>query len=313
MKVLAVRDTVAEILCSDRIRQHSADVECVPACGDLPPNDLESVVTMLNVPLPYAPGDYDRPKQLADDTLSEGPRGEWNTAGKVVRVGWEAGRGGDAGDQCTRMWGSGDRDVIRPEFGRARRTGERRRVPSFVTGQPTLLLPPDFVRDKVRIQSSSYGAIRETEIAKVIGSVNRYDELDREFLPKRRRTVDHWSRAQESFDDGPGHAPIKIDQVGDVYFVVGGNRRISVARQLGIKRIEAEVTRSELKVPIDEHTDVRSLIVKAEYSESLRAARLDAMRPKRRIEFTRPRRHAPPQRGTRSRGRSGCRIGSGTA
>jgi predicted phosphodiesterase len=93
MKVLAVSDTVAETLCSDRIREHSTDVERVPACGDLPSDYLEYVVTMLNVPLSYVPGDYDRLKQLADGTLSEGPRGGRNIAGKVVRVEWEAGRG----------------------------------------------------------------------------------------------------------------------------------------------------------------------------------------------------------------------------
>lgn len=182
--------------------------------------------------------------------------------------------------------------MIRPDFGRAKRRGEWRRVLSFVTGQPTLLLPFDLVRDKVGMQSSSYSGIREIEIDKVIGSVNRYREFDREFLPKRWRTADRWSRVRESFEEGPGYSPIKVYQVGDAYFVVDGNHRVSVARQLGIRRIEAEITRFEPTVPIDEHTDVRSLIVKAEYGEFLRATRLDAMRPRQRIEFTRPGRYA---------------------
>jgi hypothetical protein len=179
------------------------------------------------------------------------------------------------------MWGPGDRDVIRPEFGGARRAGEWRRALSFVTGQPTLLLPSDLVRGKVGIPSSSSGGIRETEIAKVIGSVNRYDEFDREFLPRRRETAERWTSVRRAFEEGPGFPPIKVNRVGEAYVIVDGNHRVSVAKRLGMKRSEAEVTRFEPTVPIDEHTDVRSLIAKAEYSDFLRRTGLDNLRPGR--------------------------------
>lgn len=92
MKVLAVSDTVAEILYSERVREHCTDVECVLACGDLPFDYLEYVVTMLNVPLLYVLGNHDRPKQLANGTLTEGPRGGRNIDRRVVRVERRAGR-----------------------------------------------------------------------------------------------------------------------------------------------------------------------------------------------------------------------------
>ena len=180
----------------------------------------------------------------------------------------------------------------RIEFERAKRRGTWNRILSFVTGHPSLLLPFDLVREAVGLRSSAYDGIHEIEISQVIGSVNRYDEFDREFLPRRWETAERWTRVREVLEEGPGFPPIKVYQVGEAYFVVDGNHRISVAKRLGAKRIEAEVTRFEPTVPIDRHTDVRSLIVKAEYAEFLRTTGLDGTPLERAIEFTRPGRYA---------------------
>jgi len=181
--------------------------------------------------------------------------------------------------------------VTQAEFERAKRRGTWNRILSFMTGHPSLLLPFDLVRERVGMKSSSYGGIQEIEIAKVIGSVSRYDEFDREFLPRRWKTAERWTRVRKALEEGPGYEPIQVYQVGDAYFVVDGNHRVSVARRLGAKRIEAEVTRFEPTVPIDEHTDIRSLILKAEYADFLRTTALDEARPGQRVEFTRPGRY----------------------
>ena len=178
------------------------------------------------------------------------------------------------------------------EFERARRKASWKRIFSFVTGRPSLLLPFELVRSRIGMKSVAYAGVREIELDKVIGSVNRYQEFDREFLPKRWQTGDRWSRVRRSFQEGPGFPPISVYQVGEAYFVSDGNHRVSVARQLGLQRIEAEVTRLVPSVPIDEHTDIPALIVKAEYSDFLKDTSLDRLRPEQQIEFTRPGRYA---------------------
>ena len=60
MKVLAVSDHVEESL----LRKHLLEEQCrgvqlVLACGDLPPYYLEFLVSNLNVPLLYIPGNHD--------------------------------------------------------------------------------------------------------------------------------------------------------------------------------------------------------------------------------------------------------------
>jgi len=93
--------------------------------------------------------------------------------------------------------------VVNGAFERAKRKGDWHRILSFVAGHPTLLLPFDLVKEKVGLRSSSYGGIREIEIDKVIGSVNRYTEFDREFLPRQWRMAERWTRVRQSFEDGP--------------------------------------------------------------------------------------------------------------
>ncbi|OGO19898.1 MAG: hypothetical protein A2Z14_05175 [Chloroflexi bacterium RBG_16_48_8] len=59
MKILALSDQVMEIIYSRSIVQNFPDVELIVGCGDLPADYLEFVVSMLNVPLIYVPGNHD--------------------------------------------------------------------------------------------------------------------------------------------------------------------------------------------------------------------------------------------------------------
>jgi hypothetical protein len=67
MKILAVSDEVVEFLYSPRIKEQYADVDLVLGCGDLPFYYLEYLVTVLNVPLYYVPGNHDRLAQYHAD------------------------------------------------------------------------------------------------------------------------------------------------------------------------------------------------------------------------------------------------------
>ena len=59
VKILAVSDEVVERLYSLCNNGHFKDVEIVLGCGDLPYPYLENLLTMLNVPLFYVPGNHD--------------------------------------------------------------------------------------------------------------------------------------------------------------------------------------------------------------------------------------------------------------
>ena len=59
MKILAVTDEIVERLYFLASSGHFADVKLILSCGDLQYSYLEYLVTMLNVPLCYVPGNHD--------------------------------------------------------------------------------------------------------------------------------------------------------------------------------------------------------------------------------------------------------------
>jgi hypothetical protein len=67
MKILAISDEVVEFIYSPLIKEQYANVDLVLGCGDLPFYYLEYIVTVLNVPLYYVPGNHDRLAQYHAD------------------------------------------------------------------------------------------------------------------------------------------------------------------------------------------------------------------------------------------------------
>jgi len=66
VKILAVSDEVVERLYSLCMGGQYQDVELILGCGDLPYTYLENLVTFLNIPLFYVPGNHDPTYKLHD-------------------------------------------------------------------------------------------------------------------------------------------------------------------------------------------------------------------------------------------------------
>jgi Icc-related predicted phosphoesterase len=66
MKILAVSDQVDDRLYSPHVRERFPNIDLVVGCGDLPYEFLEFLVTALNVPLVYVPGNHDPQYQPAN-------------------------------------------------------------------------------------------------------------------------------------------------------------------------------------------------------------------------------------------------------
>jgi Icc-related predicted phosphoesterase len=84
VKILAVSDEVVERLYSLCNTGHFNDIDLIIGCGDLPYPYLENLVTFLNVPLLYVPGNHD-PHYNEDHSLTYAEGGS-NLDLKLVRV-----------------------------------------------------------------------------------------------------------------------------------------------------------------------------------------------------------------------------------
>ena len=127
---------------------------------------------------------------------------------------------------------------------------------------------------------------------KIVGSVGRYSDFTRSFLPTENVDRERWIRVAALLD-GPGWPPIEVYKVGDVYFVADGNHRVSVARSLDMKEIEAYVTEVDLPegVRITPDMNIDDLLIQLERAEFLERTRLHELRPDVHIELTEPGRY----------------------
>ena len=83
MKILAVSDQAIERLYTLSASGHFQDVELILGCGDMPFEYLEYLVTMLNVPLFYVPGNHDPQHNPRQESVR--PEGGVNLDLKTVR------------------------------------------------------------------------------------------------------------------------------------------------------------------------------------------------------------------------------------
>lgn len=153
------------------------------------------------------------------------------------------------------------------------------------------LLSFDQVQQLLRSRQELDRGIQIIPIASIVGSVGRYRDFTRAFLPLSGADEERWKRLDIAINELRSLPPIEVYKIGDVYFVRDGNHRVSVAKANGLTDIEAHVTEIESRVPLTPDVDVDDLIIKAEYAHFLEQTHLDETRPGQRIELTEPGRY----------------------
>ena len=119
----------------------------------------------------------------------------------------------------------------REKWNQARRHAFYQRLSSALglTRQPVSLLSFEEVQQKLRLTQSAYRGLQQVPLSQIVGSVGRYHDFTRTFLPLVEGDGQRWRRVAElQFDSGL--PPIELYKVGEAYFVKDGNHRVSVAR-----------------------------------------------------------------------------------
>lgn len=177
------------------------------------------------------------------------------------------------------------------EVERARFASDIRDMVAVLRRQPNELLPFDWVRHLSPEGEHTLG-LQTIEVDHIIGSVDRYREFDRHYLPKEKHLDERWVGVRSAQLQGKELPPIQVYKVGELYFVKDGNHRVSVARRQGQKYIDAYVIELNVTVPPDEGDTLKDLIIKGEYAQFLKTTGLDRVVPGHRpILFTTPGRY----------------------
>jgi len=174
------------------------------------------------------------------------------------------------------------------DFNQARRKADLREIFARITGKSTELLSYEAVRRSLRAIEESKQELREIPLDAIVGSVGRYSDFTRDFLPRSDSDKERWAHVMTKTKGLAGLPPIQVYQISEVYFVLEGNHRVSVARQLDARYIEAYVTEVRTRVQITTDTNPSDLILKAEYLDFLNHTKFDHLCSQTEMILTNP-------------------------
>ena len=137
------------------------------------------------------------------------------------------------------------------DFTRARRRARLRALGARIRREhtPNRLLSFDDVRRERAANNRLYRGTRVVEVNEIIGSVGRWRDFDRSFLPARASVGHKWKRIDRAFQRGEDLPPVELYEVGEAYFVVDGHHRVSVARYHDVPTVEAAVAEFHPQLP----------------------------------------------------------------
>lgn len=176
-------------------------------------------------------------------------------------------------------------------FDNARRQARRDQIGGMLTGRDTRLLPFDEIRTELRQRSPLYKGIQEVPLDVIIGSVGRYTELTRHFLPLNDSMRERWVGIT-TLAYGQGWLPIELIKVSDIYFVKDGHHRVSAARQLDAPSVEAHVWEHPDELPIGPEDKIEDILIRFGERNFMKRTGLDKSHPDHGIRFTTAGRYA---------------------
>ena len=174
------------------------------------------------------------------------------------------------------------------DFHQARTQARLEQLLARLSGESADLLCYEEVRRYVKASSGASKGLHDIPIDAIVGSVGRCDTFTRGFYPRQDQDRDRWTQIEMMMTGMTGLPPIEVYKIGDVYFVVDGNHRVSVAKQLGATHIQAYVTEFKTEVPLTPDVQPDDLIVKAEHAAFLADTHLHEVRPQADLSMTMP-------------------------
>lgn len=132
----------------------------------------------------------------------------------------------------------------RTDFERSRRRANIARLASWVRGQPgdvNEVLPYDEVVSALGLVTERNLGLQVVPVVQIVGSVDRTRDFDRYFRPRSPALRARWQRLAAAQRRGEAMPPVELKKVGDMYFVVDGHHRVSIAFARGFATIDAHV------------------------------------------------------------------------
>ncbi len=136
------------------------------------------------------------------------------------------------------------------DFSKARNKALFNEIQHFLNPAETELLSFTDIKKWLKPKNEVYMGMQEIPVDYIVGSEGRYNDFDNHFFPKNLHLKNRWKSIDAARLTDVILPPIKLYEIGGLYFVRDGNHRVSVARSQGVRDIDAEVIslKSEIKL-----------------------------------------------------------------
>ncbi len=177
---------------------------------------------------------------------------------------------------------------VQADYSRARFKAFLNGILASLSGRRNRLLSYDDVKEKLHLGGPIYRGVQTVRVDQIAGSLNRYHQFDRAFLPTQNDTSARWQSVNRAFYQDVSLPPVVLYKVGQVYFVVDGHHRVSVAREQSQEFIDAEVREVSSRVNITPDLQPEDLEILGDKVHFLERSALDDLRPDANIKMTIP-------------------------
>ena len=142
-------------------------------------------------------------------------------------------------------------EQVDADFTRARRRARLRAIVARIRREhvSNKLLSFEDLRRALVANNRLQRGTRVVEVEEIVGSVGRWKDFDRSFLPARASVGHRWKRIDRAFQRGENLPPVELYEIGDAYFVMDGHHRVSVARYHDVPTVEAAVVEFHPTLP----------------------------------------------------------------
>lgn len=135
------------------------------------------------------------------------------------------------------------RDKAESYFDQAWLVGRLKIVWAYISGQNCDLKYLSDIEDRYTVTHFYELERQPVDMDKIVGTNGRSNRFMRGWNPVMRRSRNRWvSVCLGLMEDVTQIPPIEVIQVGDEYYVMDGNHRVSAAKALGKLFIDANVT-----------------------------------------------------------------------
>ena len=181
---------------------------------------------------------------------------------------------------------NGLKRIAQNDFENARRRGFWRSVASWLSRSSNDLLPFDEVRKTLPLVPQHSIGLRQVPTQQIVGSVGRYLDFDRAFMPRQVRTRHRWESIDLAHLQDVNLPPVELYKIGPLYFVKDGNHRVSVARERGQAYIDADVIELDLDIDVTPEMNIDGVIRKIEQADFYHQTDLNEIFPDSKVELT---------------------------